>query len=65
MIITRFVKDHRCILKDRDNRDAAAKPVKDVLVRIGVLVDDTDELLEYEVRQEIDRDNPRTEITIT
>lgn len=62
--IKRLVRDKRHLIMDRDNLVASAKPLKDVLTRNRVLIDDSDEYLEFTVDQSIDADNPRTEVIL-
>lgn len=62
--VKRIVKNRRHLILDRDNLVGSAKPLKDVLVRNGVLIDDSDEYLEFTVNQEVDPDNPRTEVIL-
>lgn len=64
LTVMRFVESRRNLIKDFDNRVGALKPVKDVLVATGVLVDDSDEYLEFTVDQDVDPGNPRTEIVL-
>jgi Holliday junction resolvase RusA-like endonuclease len=52
------------LIADRDNLVGALKPLKDTLVRFGILTDDTDADVEFSVEQEIDRGNPRVEIEV-
>lgn len=65
LLILRLVPSRKHLLSDFDNLIGSTKPVKDVLTRSGVLLDDSDDLLEFEVRQDVDRDNPRTEIILS
>lgn len=65
LIVTRYVASQGHLIKDDDNRIGAIKPVKDLLVDMGVLIDDTSEHVVFDVRQLIDRENPRTEIEVT
>lgn len=64
LIVTRYVASQGHMIVDSDNRIGAIKPVKDLLVEMGVLTDDTDADVSFEVRQFIDKSNPRTEIEI-
>lgn len=64
LAVRRFVKSEKCLIADRDNLVGAIKPLKDTLVRFGVLLDDTDLDVEFSVVQFVDRDNPRTEIEV-
>lgn len=64
LVITRYVASEGHLIKDADNRVGAAKPVKDLLVENGVLLDDTDNDVSFEVLQFIDKANPRTTIEI-
>jgi hypothetical protein len=65
LIVTRYVASEGHLVADRDNLVGAIKPLKDLLVKSGVLRDDTDNDVEFEVQQFIDRVNPRTEIEVT
>ena len=64
LLVRRYVSSPRQLIKDRDNLVGSIKPVKDVLVRFRVLVDDTDADVEFDVQQFVDRENPRTEIEV-
>lgn len=64
LLVRRYVAYEKDLVCDRDNLVGALKPVKDVLVRSGVLLDDTDELVEFDIQQAIDRGNPRVEIEV-
>jgi hypothetical protein len=63
--VRRLVRDKRCLILDRDNLIGSLKPVKDVLTRCQVLIDDSDEFLDFTVEQDVDAENPRTEIILT
>lgn len=60
--VIRYVKYEHHMTKDEDNRIASIKPLKDVLVEIGVLTDDTDDDVAFKVEQRLG--DPRVEITI-
>ena len=62
--VHRFVASEGHMVKDRDNLIGALKPVKDVLVKIGVLLDDTDELCSFDIQQHIER-QARVEIEVS
>lgn len=64
LTVRRFVHDQRGLIADGDNRSAAIKPLKDTLVKFGVLRNDTDDDVMFTVEQEIDKNNPRVEIEI-
>jgi hypothetical protein len=65
LMVTRYIRDARDLIRDQTNREGALKPLEDALVRAGVLVDDRDEFLVREpLKQEIDRSFPRVEICI-
>jgi hypothetical protein len=64
LLVRRFVQDQRGIILDADNRTASIKPLKDTLVKFGVLRNDTDDDVEFSVEQEIDKNNPRVEIEV-
>lgn len=64
LMVRRFVGSPRGMIRDRDNLIGCLKPVKDVLVKQGVFVDDEDCYLEFDIRQEVDKENPRVEIEI-
>lgn len=64
LLVRRFVSSSRQLIADRDNLVGALKPLKDSLVRFGILADDTDADVEFSVEQEIDRGNPRVEIEV-
>lgn len=51
------------LIRDEDNRIGSLKPMKDVLTRMGVFVDDSDEFLDFTIEQGVDP-RPRVEITV-
>lgn len=61
--VRRLVEGKNWLIKDRDNLIGGLKPLKDVLTRMGVFVDDSDEFLEFEISQGVDP-KPRVEITV-
>lgn len=63
--VRRFVKSSREMILDRDNLVGALKPLKDTLVRFGVLADDTDADVVFDIDQFVDRANPRVEVEVT
>jgi len=64
LLVRRFVVAPRCLIKDHDNLVGGIKPVKDMLVRQGVFIDDADKYLEFDIQQEVDSVDPRVEIEI-
>lgn len=64
LLVRRFVSNQNSMILDYDNRVAAIKPLKDTLIKVGVLKDDTDEFCAFQVEQFIDSSNPRTEIEV-
>ena len=65
LAVRRFVQAEKNLIKDRDNLVGAIKPVKDALVRVGVLKDDTDAHVTFSIEQFVDAKNARIEIEIT
>lgn len=63
LTVKRLVKNRSGLIKDRDNLIGALKPMKDILTRMGVFVDDSDEFLFFSIEQGVDK-NPRVEITV-
>lgn len=64
LVVRRFVADSRKLIKDRDNLVGCLKPLKDILVKQQVFTDDQDCYLEFDIKQEIDKENPRVEIEV-
>lgn len=64
LMVRRYVPTSRCLIRDRDNLVGGLKPLKDVLVKERVFTDDADCYLEFDVKQEIDKENPRIEIEV-
>ncbi|TSK07741.1 MAG: hypothetical protein FPO08_00035 [Geobacter sp.] len=65
LMVRRFVADSRKLIKDRDNLVGSIKPLKDILVKERVFIDDADCYLEFDIKQQIDKENPRVEIEVT
>lgn len=63
LTVKRIVQGRNGLIKDRDNLVGGLKPIKDVLTRMGVFVDDSDEYLTFEIIQGVDK-APRVEITV-
>ena len=64
LLVRRFVAHAHLLIADRDNLEAAIKPLKDVLVEQGVLSNDKDSFVEYKITQAVDALRPRIEIEI-
>lgn len=64
LIVTRYVASQGHLIKDDDNLSGARKPLQDVLVEMGILLDDNREVATCLIQQFIDRENPRTEIEV-
>jgi Holliday junction resolvase RusA-like endonuclease len=62
--VRRFVAASRHLVKDRDNLVGGIKPLKDCLVRAGVLRDDRDVDVVFSVVQSVDAVNPRVEVEV-
>ncbi len=58
-----YVRHEGHLIKDADNRIGAIKPLKDILVSNGVLLDDTDKLVTFTVEQFVGE--PRTELEVS
>ncbi len=65
LMVRRFVADSRKLIKDKDNLIGSLKPLKDILVKERVFIDDADSYLDFDIKQEIDKENPRVEIEVT
>jgi len=64
LMVRRFVANSRCLVKDKDNLIGAMKPLKDILVTQRVFKDDQDCFLDFDIKQEIDKENPRVELEV-
>ena len=65
LVVVRRVSSAQQLIKDRDNLVGSLKPCKDILTRIGVLRDDSDIWLEFEISQDVDKTYPRVEFQVT
>jgi len=63
LTVRRLVKNRNGLIKDRDNLVGSLKPIKDILTRMGVFVDDSDEFLTFSIEQAVSK-NPRVELTV-
>ena len=61
--IIKYIRHPHHAVKDEDNRTASVKPLKDVLVEYGILVDDTDKDVTFKVIELLG--SPRVEIVVT
>ena len=51
--VRRIVRSANHLIKDRDNLEGAVKPIKDLLVSEGVLLEDEDSHVRFEISQEV------------
>lgn len=62
--VTRYVANRTGLIRDADNLASCLKPVKDVMTRMQLLIDDSMEFMDSDVFQQIDSSFPRTEILV-
>jgi hypothetical protein len=65
LVIKRIVPSKKHLIKDRDNLFGSIKPIKDILTKQGVFIDDSDNFLSFEISQEVSKTDPRVELTVT
>ena len=53
VLVRRYVESKAGLIKDQDNRSGAMKPVLDALRRRGVLRDDTEADVSFDIQQEV------------
>lgn len=58
------ITSYRKVLLDVGNLIGGAKPIPDVMIKLGLLKDDSPKWCDIEYAQVIDKENPRTEIEI-
>lgn len=63
--VKRYVANSQSLIKDRDNLIGGLKPIKDVLTRMKIFVDDCDKWLTFDIVQGVDASNLRIEIEVS
>lgn len=63
LTVVRYISSKRSSM-DETNLQGAVKPIEDTLVLAGVLKDDTKKWLTRDILEEIDKKNPRVEISV-